>query len=88
MIYLEKGRNVMEFRMDRVLNFHLTLDDRELTALYTLLQKLNISVGYSNKVKEFELTEDELNLIEWLDKYITHSDAHEELNLSRFHEEE
>lgn len=78
----------MEFRMDKVLNFHLTLDDRELIALYTLLQKLNISVGYSNKVKEFELTEDELNLIEWLDKYITHSDAYEELNLSRFHEEE
>jgi hypothetical protein len=74
----------MDFKMKKQLSFHLTLDDKELVSLYKILQKINIEghedVGF--KVSEFEITNDEYDLIEWLDKYITHSDANEELNLT------
>jgi hypothetical protein len=33
------------------------------------------------KVDEFEISDDELHLIDMLDKYITHSDAYDELKL-------
>jgi hypothetical protein len=36
-------------------------------------------VGY--KVTEFEISDEELHFIDWLDKYITHSEAYEELKL-------
>jgi hypothetical protein len=74
----------MDFKMKKQLSFHLTLDDKELVSLYKILQKINIEghedVGF--KVSEFEITNDEYDLIEWLDKYITHSDANEELKLT------
>jgi hypothetical protein len=74
----------MDFKMKKQLSFHLTLDDKELVSLYKILQKINVEghedVGF--KVSEFEITNDECDLIEWLDKYITHSDANEELNLT------
>jgi hypothetical protein len=73
----------MDFKMKKQLSFHLTLDENELKSLYSLLQKIQIEghedVGF--KVSEFEITNDEYDLIEWLDKYITHSEAYEELKL-------
>ncbi|MEW5569702.1 hypothetical protein [Rossellomorea marisflavi] len=74
----------MEFNMVKDLSFHFKLDEEELIALYSLVRKMrNITghevVGY--KVQEFEISESELSLIDWLDKYITHSDASEELKL-------
>ncbi|MCM3387279.1 hypothetical protein M3649_03920 [Ureibacillus chungkukjangi] len=69
----------MDFKMVKELSFHFSMDEKELIALYTLLQKLNF--GYNLKIKEFELSEDERDLIEWLDKMITHSDANNELKL-------
>jgi hypothetical protein len=73
----------MDFKMKKQLSFHLALDENELKALYNLLQKMCIEghedVGY--KVSEFDITDDEYEIIEWLDKYITHSDAYDELKL-------
>jgi hypothetical protein len=69
----------MDFRMQKDLSFHFTLDEREFIAFHNILQKLDF--GYGNKIKEFEITEDELNLIDSLEKYIWNSEAFEELRL-------
>jgi hypothetical protein len=69
----------MDFRMQKDLNFHFTLDEREFITFYNLLEKINF--GYGNKIKEFEVNEDEINLIDSLDRYIWNSEAFEELKL-------
>jgi hypothetical protein len=74
----------MEFKMIKQLSFHFSLDEEELKSLYTLIQKIRNVQGHEDvgyKVSEFEISEEELDLIDWLDKYITHSEANEELGL-------
>lgn len=74
----------MEFEMVKTLSFHFTLDEKELKALYSLIQKCRDIEGHEDvgyKVSEFEVSEEEMDLIDWLDKYITHSEANEELKL-------
>jgi hypothetical protein len=74
----------MDFKMKKQLSFHLTLDEDELVSLYNLIQKMGNFEGHEDvgyKVTEFEISEQELHFIDWLDKYITHSEAYEELKL-------
>jgi hypothetical protein len=81
----------LEFNVEKKLSFHLTLDESEAKALYSLLQKMRAMDGHEITgyiVNEFNVTEDEIDLIDWLDKYMTHSEAYEELKLGEEDEEE
>lgn len=75
----------MKLEMKKEISFHITFDDTELIALYKIVQKLRNGLdghditGY--KISEFEVEDEEMNLIDSLDNYIIHSDAFEELKL-------
>jgi hypothetical protein len=81
----------MNFRMQKELSFHFTLDEKELVTFYTLLQKMRNIEGHEDvgyKVSEFEITEEERQLVFDLDSFILNSDAYEELKLAELDEEE
>jgi hypothetical protein len=74
----------MDFKMKKQLSFQLTLNEDELVSFYSLIQKMHNFEGHEDvgwKVDEFEISDDELHLIDMLDKYITHSEAFDELKL-------